>query len=164
MTDKRKAGDAASLHSRMMSVRPRKPSTEIQAEHESSTQAYAYACGHRDARHACAEIALEADRALAAVPKVADDVAGLVRWCREVGVPHSKYGQIADMLESMAARVADLEADPARYRYVINALYRGDIDVGEAVIRMRVYGSCPSEEEIDAEVDAAIRQRAATGR
>lgn len=47
-------------------------------------------------------------------------------------------------------------ADAARYRRLRSALYGDGLHVGEAVIQMNVVGQCPSTEDIDSAIDAAI--------
>ena len=52
------------------------------------------------------------------------------------------------------AKQAALEQDAARYRKMQSAMYDGDVDIGEAYVRMKVVGSCPSIEQFDAAIDA----------
>jgi hypothetical protein len=46
--------------------------------------------------------------------------------------------------------------DAERYKWLRDSLYCGDVDVGEAYLTMKAVGSCPSEEQFDAAIDAAI--------
>lgn len=51
--------------------------------------------------------------------------------------------------------VAKYAEDAARYRWLRDSLYSGNVDVGEAYLTMRVVGSCPTENQFDAAIDAA---------
>lgn len=56
-------------------------------------------------------------------------------------------------------RLAALEKDALRYRWLKLRLYRGNVDVAEAYITMKVVGSCPEPAEIDAAIDAAMERK-----
>jgi hypothetical protein len=60
-------------------------------------------------------------------------------------------------LEAKAERDA-LKADAERYRWLRDALYADDVDVGEAYVSMTLVGSCPSEEQFDAAIDEAMKE------
>lgn len=47
--------------------------------------------------------------------------------------------------------------DAARYRYMRDAMYRGPIHIGEAYVDLSVVGVCPTQDEFDAGIDAAMK-------
>lgn len=60
-----------------------------------------------------------------------------------------------------AAHRREDQRDAERYRWLRTALFQQWFAVGEAEIGMRVYGACPSAEDIDAAIDAAMQRTAA---
>lgn len=52
------------------------------------------------------------------------------------------------------------DANAARYEWLRNALYRDTVHVGEARLELDVIGACPSLEDFDAAIDAAMCQEA----
>jgi hypothetical protein len=54
----------------------------------------------------------------------------------------------------MAKLAKDDATDAARYRALRSALFQQNIDIGEAILSLRVIGNCPAERQFDRAVDA----------
>jgi hypothetical protein len=76
------------------------------------------------------------------------------------GIGHTDAMFIAacspDVILSLIAELDALKANAARYRWLRDGLYYGSVDVAETYITMKVVGSCPTEEQFDAAIDAAM--------
>ena len=65
------------------------------------------------------------------------------------------FGLLYEYAEQLERRLSEEHRDAERYRKVRRALQGGgSFDVYESVIRMKDYGSCPSDEQFDTGVDA----------
>jgi len=68
------------------------------------------------------------------------------------------FNALFERSKQIASERDEFQKDAEKYRYMRNALYRGDIVVGEAFIIMRVTGACPSVEEFDAAITARMEK------
>jgi uncharacterized membrane-anchored protein len=107
----------------------------------------------------------------------ADDVAGLVERLRHAQNDLSAYSvrakrglfkDAASAIESLSARVAELEADARRYQYLRGGKARKPGNATEGLIEVYLWegrseGSSIKGDALDNAIDAAIRQRAGRG-
>ncbi len=76
---------------------PRERNEVLDKEHEHSAPSYAYACGHRDARHAAAEIAAEGDALVEELTKALDRMCSVwVTVCNSKGLEPEHMSQYTD--------------------------------------------------------------------
>jgi hypothetical protein len=77
---------------------------------------------------------------------------------------HNLRGDLGRLHAALAAHDAQQQEpqdakDAARYRWLRDALYIGSMDVGEAYITMKVVGACPTTEQFDDAIDAAMEAK-----
>jgi hypothetical protein len=78
---------------------------------------------------------------------------------------HNLRGDLDRLYAALAAHDAQQQEpaqdakDAARYRWLRDALYIGSMDVGEAYITMKVVGACPTTEQFDDAIDAAMEAK-----
>lgn len=71
------------------------------------------------------------------------------------------YEDLFKEIDRLKSRVEELEADAKRYETVRTLLLSGvGFDVDEATADFRVIGCCPTPEQFDAAIDAAIAESA----
>ncbi len=51
------------------------------------------------------------------------------------------------------SQFAEMQKDAERYRTLIDAIYRGNINVGEAYLTLKVVGKCPEKKDFDLILD-----------
>jgi hypothetical protein len=77
---------------------------------------------------------------------LADDYVSMKRYLAES--PRAR--------ERLQSAIEALQADARRYRWLRNDLYKNDVVIDEALIRFEVIGACPTEQQFDAAIDAAM--------
>lgn len=77
-----------------------------------------------------------------------------IRNCLPFADERSGLKESQDAIDEAARRLRGPDYE-ARYKAMRDSLYRhGNIDIGEALLKFKIYGACPSTDEFDAAIDA----------